>query len=283
MGIAFPKDPPKDFGRAQEVVPMTSLQELLGLVFASGRLQILQALEAEPLRFTQVAKRLKISESEVSRNLKRLLESGLVSKRPQGSFRLTPTAHIVLGSVPAFSFLAEQQEFVNGHAVHQLPPAFLRRLDDLANARVVNDPFTIYGHLEHMFRNLEERFDGQWIIGKGLGQQQLELHQLAKRRLAETHAKARTVMLRSEMPTMLKQSPDFLQHFETRVLDAAPTSVAATEKAAVVWFEDLEGRIDFSYALIGDDERFLAWTRDLFDHYWDCAESVLGKAPARSP
>lgn len=260
---------------------MTELSQFLADVFASGRLQILQALESGPMRFTQVAKVLKASESEVSRNLNRLLSGQLVSKHPTKGFELTGSARIALAALPPLSFVAAHQDYVNTHAFGQLPPEFNRRLHQLAGARLVNDPFTIFGHLEHMFTTVEKRFDGQWIIGKGLGVEQLELHRLAKRRLAETGAKARTVMLRRELSTMLKQSPDFLEHFETRLLDAAPTSVAATEHSAIVWFEGDGGHLDFNYAFLGDDPAFLSWTQDLFEYYWDRADPAP-RSPLRS-
>jgi predicted transcriptional regulator len=259
---------------------MPEPNELLTEVFASGRLAILQALEAEPLRFSEVAKRLKVSESEVSRNLNRLLGAGLVAKQPKGAFDLTPSARIALEFLPPISFVARHQEYINAHAIARVPPEFLRRINDLLVARLVKDPFTIYGHLEHMFRTLERRFDGQWIIGKALGHQQLELHRLAMQRLQETGATARTVMLRREMPAMLKQSPGFLEVFETRLLDAAPTSVAVTERAAVVWFDDLAGHLDFNQAFVGDHPQFVGWAQELFEHYWARAEPASGQPPA---
>jgi len=45
-------------------------------------------------------------------------------------------------------------------------------------------------------------------------------------------------------------------------------AMALNEKLAGVCLPDLNGRVDFSAGFSGNDERFMKWCRDLFEHYW---------------
>jgi predicted transcriptional regulator len=45
-------------------------------------------------------------------------------------------------------------------------------------------------------------------------------------------------------------------------------AMALNEKLAGVCLPDLNGRADFSAGFSGNDERFMKWCRDLFEHCW---------------
>src|SRR5581483_10278428 len=97
-----PKECPRRFG-ASEVAAL-DLGKAMQEVFGSQRLDILEALQEQPRRYSELAKSLKASEGELSRNLNRLVDAGYLAKGADGTFRPTPLASTVLAHVPSLRF-----------------------------------------------------------------------------------------------------------------------------------------------------------------------------------
>lgn len=72
----------------------------------------------------------------------------------------------------------------------------------------------------------------------------------------------------------------FIEVFDTRINDAAVTSVATSERGAIVWFEDLSGRIDFNSAFIAEDPVFLRGGLDPFEWHWARGAGRAGRGHA---
>ena len=62
---------------------------------------------------------------------------------------------------------------------------------------------------------------------------------------------------------------------EVRVIDSAPFSLKINEKRGGFVLPDMNGKVDFGFALMGSDPQFLRWLGLLFDHYWQEAEPAF--------
>src|SRR2546427_12385968 len=91
-------------------------------------LGIMAAVSEKPLRRAQIARRVRMTDSETTRHLNRLTAAGLVTKRPQSEYEPTNLARLVSAHFPFFRFLLAQREFLLNHNVLVLPPGFVERL-----------------------------------------------------------------------------------------------------------------------------------------------------------
>ena len=64
----------------------TRLARFLFELASDERLGILEVIEEKPLRHAQIARRLKITDSETTRHLNRLASTGLLTKNPQSQY-----------------------------------------------------------------------------------------------------------------------------------------------------------------------------------------------------
>src|SRR3989442_4597133 len=83
----------------------TGLARFLFELASDERLGILEAIEEKPLRHAQIARRLKITDSETTRHLNRLASTGLLTKNPQSQYEPTSLARLASAGFPFFRFL----------------------------------------------------------------------------------------------------------------------------------------------------------------------------------
>src|SRR5689334_8372898 len=107
--------------------------------YAPGRWALLRALALEPLRYTDLAKEVELSDGEVTRNLRLLTESGLVRKDLDNRFALSPLGQAALHFGEGLEVLGRHGHILSNLAVDRLPTAQLADLGALAHASVVLD------------------------------------------------------------------------------------------------------------------------------------------------
>lgn len=253
-------------------------------VFGSGRLEILHQLRTKAARYSDLSKALRTSEGELSRHLGRLVESGLATKHPDGTYTATPLALVALSLAPNLAFLAKHDEFVRTHAFHELPRTFFSRLDDLAEAKLVHEPFELFGAIQTVFRTIEKRFWSQWIIGQtAFDENQLDVQRELGQLIASKRPEVRIVALTEELPLYQDLVAPFEGLVQARTIASAPTSIALSDTAGMLQFNDLQGRIDLNYGFFGTDERFLGFLADLVDDGWSrgVPTRITRRAPMR--
>src|SRR2546427_8165945 len=106
----------------------TRLARFLFELASDERLGILEVIEEKPLRHAQIARRLKITDSETTRHLNRLASTGLLTKNPQSQYEPTSLARLVSAGFPFFRFLLANREFLLKHDVRVVPAEFVERL-----------------------------------------------------------------------------------------------------------------------------------------------------------
>lgn len=251
---------------------MAELGKLMVEVFGSERLAILEALEAGPKRYSELSKTLRASEGELSRNLGRLSEAGLVAKQPDGGFCRTPLAATLLRHVPSLRFLADNADFVRTHAVHELPTSALATIQALGRAELRSDLFSIMEGIQDVFRGVTKRFHALWIIADTVwDEQQLRSQQALADRIEANDAEVRAVMLEEEVPLYNNLPAAALHRMQARILPRAPVSLAISDSSAFVSFNGNDGRLDNNYAFVGRDPAFVAWCEGLFEEAWSRA------------
>jgi predicted transcriptional regulator len=261
---------------------LAEMGKLMVELFGSERLAILEALEGQARRYTDLAKTLKASEGELSRNLNRLADAGLVSKRADGAFQRTPLASTLLTYVPNLRFLAEHSEYVRTHAFHELPSFALQNIHALGRAEFRSDLMPILDGITTVFRTVKKRFLTQWIIGETVWDERQAVRQdeLA-RNIIDNDAEVRAVVLKEELPLYDNLPAEVLVRMQTRVVPSAAASIAMSDTHAFVNFNGLDGRIDNNFAFFGSDPAFMAWVEALVEDGWRRGTPHQGFAAAR--
>lgn len=257
-----------------------SLERFVQDLVGSSRPELLEALREAPARYSDLARALKVSEGELSRNLKRLQSAGLVVKDAEGLFRPTPLAAVAAAQAEGLRFVTERAEFLRDHAMDELPHHLLRRIDVLAKADVVQGPFPLFRALEQVFTGVRTHFFSQWIIAETtFSEEQVALQQRLYEAIATHKPSVRAVVLEAERH--LYAGFDQVPGLEVRLRASGPISMAKSDGGAVLHFNRTGGGLDMETGFFGTDPAFMAWCDDLFGYFWETSRE--GPLVAASP
>ena len=242
------------------------------------RLRILLELEKEPLKLTNISKILDLTSSESHRQLSRLLEAKLVVKDVQGFFSLTPFAEQALKWIPGYTFISENRVYFQTHSFSNLPSEFLLRLGDLSECLFSDDALVSVSNIETMIREAEE------YINTIHDQFLLSSYPLASKAV-EQGVKVKSidpVVYRPSLPIKGDVSEEdqasLSQALEdgrlvARKIEHFDVFLWMSEKeVAILSFPTLDGSFDY-LGFTSKEEKALKWCSDLFEFYWESAES----------
>lgn len=255
------------------------LSKLTAEAFGPGRLEILKLLLGQPLRYSDLVRRLELSEGEVSRHLQRLHAAGLVDKQATGGFLLTPLARTVLRFQTGLGLAAEHSEYFRTHDVHALGERHLLRVDDLGFAEFLNDPFEMMEGAHGVFRSVRERFDGICLPAAHIAEGHPSTHLVALRDAAKEHGtKVRLVLQDEEVVLGVQLHDPVSPRVEYRSVPVSRVDLAVSDEAAALAFAQRDGRMDYNAGFFERDPRFVGFCRDYFEFVWASARPVDPKA-----
>ena len=107
------------------------------------RYSILKLLKEQPLKQSQVAKKLDINLPESHRQLERLEENGFVRKESEGTLSLTSFGQIILQQVESLSYISKFKTFFQDHTLGNLPKKFVTRISDLSDSTLAEGAFVL--------------------------------------------------------------------------------------------------------------------------------------------
>src|SRR2546428_1021157 len=139
----------------------TGFARFLFELASDERLGILEAIEEKPLRHAQIARRLKITDSETTRHLNRLASTGLLTKNPQSQYEPTSLARLASAGFPFFRFRLANREFLLKHDVRVVPAEFVERLGALNGGTFVTGMYDVAAAQERYLRAVKQRI---WVL-----------------------------------------------------------------------------------------------------------------------
>jgi len=227
---------------------------------SSDRKQILSELLKEDLHVSEMAKRLGMTDTETIRQLQRMTEARLLERMPDGKYKLTSYAKIVLDAAAPLDFMAGNREFFMNHDAKLLPVEFRARFGELSGAKLIPEAIESMNIVAEMLRKARERID--CTIEQG---SQLHL-EIMKQRIADG-VKVRWLMQESFLP----KARDILRSAkfpEMRKTARLRVHIYMNEKEAAVSLRTNSG--PFDYAIFhGGDLQFLKWAGDMYAHEWE--------------
>ncbi len=239
-----------------------SVSELLFELASDERMAILTEMESQPLRQSDVARKLSLTVQEASRQLERLTEAKLVSKDSESRYGITSFGRIVLAILPSFRFVQEQRDFLLVHDVSSLPASFIHRLGELSSHRSISKLDETMAHLEEVVKGAEKYV---WIMAD------------QNVRQAYPHEHPAGVPFRLILPKSVDS--ETVQTLRTRIggtlqiarVAKVNLTMAMNEKTAAVYFQNRDGQMDFMRGFASEESTFHRWCEDLFGFFWNQA------------
>jgi predicted transcriptional regulator len=110
---------------------------------------------------SHISRKLDFIIQETSRNVNRLLESGLITKNVDGTFNLSQYGESAYGILSEFRFLQKNKQYFDTHSTAQLPQFLIVGLSILENFQLVDDVMIVFHDIENMIKNAQEFV---WIL-----------------------------------------------------------------------------------------------------------------------
>jgi len=248
-----------------------SVSELLFELASDERLALLTEMESQPLRQSDVARKLSLTVQETSRQLERLADARLVSKDSESRYGVTPFGRIVLSILPSFSLVQQQRDFLLTHDLSSLPIAFVHRIGELSNHRSISRLDEAMAHLEHVIKGANKYV---WILAD------------QNVRQAYPHEHAAGVPFRLILPKSVDS--EIVQTLRTRIggtlqiarMTEVNLTIAMNEETAAVYFRNRDGQMDFMKGFASEESTFHRWCEDMYNFLW--SQSYAGAASSAS-
>lgn len=239
--------------------------ELFAELASKNRLGILHALMEKPLKFTALASEIDTTSPEASRQLNRLTSAELINKDVEGNYSLTSLGELVMASVPTLEAIAQNAGFFHNHDTSAIPPHLLKKLKALSKGEVIEGVFTLVNRTEMLFEEIGEY---AWYLSDDFPR--FYLPRVEKK--LGSGVKFRAIYRRDFMHELLQELDPKIRHgVEMRMLDEVNMVINVNDRYGVIALPGPDGNIDRSMTLMGHDEDFKQWCRDVFEYYWEKA------------
>jgi len=227
--------------------------------FASeSRLSILYELQAGSLRMQEIARRLKITDTETSRQLLRLSEASLIQKQPDGTYSVTQYGKLSLQFSRSFEFALKFKQSLLTRDIWRLPLPFIDRLGELSQTNSTIGTVEVLNCMESLISEAEEFL--LCIVDR-------PIHAINAKAI-EKFEKGVTMKAIFEERNLhyYQKIPEVKGRLEKKMINQIPAVLLISEKSATIDLISIDAKEDIAF--YGSDLEFTGWARDLFDYYW---------------
>ena len=227
---------------------------------SADRRRMIEELQTQDLKLSEVAKRLDITPTETFRQLQRLTDAGFLEKTPEGRYRSTPYSRLILESSTSMEFLSKHREYFLDHDTSLIPPQFRARFGELSKAILHTEMVVNINTGTAVLRDAEERIDV-------MADQSLEQHgEIIRQRMLKDGVKVRALVQESLLKS-IKGDIITVDSGEVRCIPRVCSTLIMTEKIMGISLPRLDGRMDYQ-VFAGIDSESMRWAGDLFEDQW---------------
>jgi len=227
------------------------------------RFNILRAIENEPQRMTRICELIEANSPEVSRHLERLKKAHLVSKEPEGAYRISPLGKMTLALLPGFTFIANNDVFFRDHDLTGIPPSFIANIGDLRSGVHEHGVFAAIKRGVKMTENAQEHI--YFVTNESSHEFDAVLEEKHKLDLDIRYILDIGYPFTTTPPR--GWNPDIYKNL--RIYDGIPAMIGGTENEASICFKSTRGECDFQSSFFSREKPFVQWVNDLFEHLWE--------------
>ena len=237
-----------------------STAELLFELSNIDRLTILSEVAKEPLKLSQIARKLSATVQETSRHLERLSNAKFIEKDSTSAYRITNFGRLVLSLLPSLEFLERKRDFFLTHDLSSLPHVFIERIGELSEHTFWNRLDDALARTEDVVKGAEQYL---WILAdQNVRQSYSHVHpKQVSRRLV--------IPRNSDLQAFQHVRNEAESELQIGFVDSVKVTVVMNERTALVCFPGLDGRMDFTQGFAGENSKFHGWCHSLYNFYWD--------------
>ena len=250
-------------GLQEQAGPEDTVTDLFFQLASLDRKRILSELQKEDLHLNELAKRFDLTATEVLRQLHRMTEARLLERLPDGKYRLTPYAKVILDTSSPVEFIARHRDYFIDHNAFLLPVEFRARIAELSGARLVGTAVETMNSVEQMFNGAQKKIDAS-VMGVEF------LLDVARKRLEEGLT-VRWLIDDSFIPKARAEFHSVKRLPEMRHTQRIIGQVNVTDRAAMLTIRRNDGNISYC-AFVGENPTFVKWADELFTYEWDRAK-----------
>ena len=234
------------------------------------RLKIMQLLEENPYKLSELAKKLDSTKPEIHRNLERLENSGFIMKNSEGSFVLTTLGQMILGLTPNLAFVIENKKFFLDHPIDSLPKKFISRFGELFESKLLTSYVDVFEYWKKIYQNADEYICNILYDVPYFDDFTKPIHDKLSNGVkikSIFYEKAIVSETRDDIVKKLQKHIDNgdIQRMMIKKVSAA---VVLNEKQSCLIFPNMDGKLDAGYAFVGETFRFHQWCFDFFNYTW---------------
>lgn len=235
-------------------------QNLLSDLANPLRLKIMHILDESSNTFTDLTKRLSISNSEVSRHISRLSGQNFIIKHASTKIlELTPFGKIMLTLFAPIIYILDNSEFFKTHDFLDLPYNLITEIDSLDECEYIDGTGNVMLKLQEITERAKYK---SWVLTS-------QIFPFGKDGLDSKY------IVTEEFRKFSDHALDQNKSTEARFLAKIPIAIIIVdEKEAMIFFPDLKGKSDFSTGFYAHEEVGLTFVLKIWDYFWK-----IGKKP----
>jgi predicted transcriptional regulator len=243
----------------------SKLPQLLFELGSTERYETVRLLTLGEMRVSEIASKLGLSRSDISRHLARLQKVGLIEKSPNG-FKATVYGQLALEQCKAIDFLLRNHEYFETHMWEVVPKTLLYRINALEEGQ-------LYEGVAHTLRTVEKAISAaNEYLDVVLSEVPRPLIPPVLDRLAKG-VPARFVLTQNavdHVKDFFGENPQYdlnlLKRAKIKVVDSLFACTAINEMiAGTNLINRAKPHEHFSTHFIGTSPSFRAWCREVFD------------------
>jgi predicted transcriptional regulator len=244
--------------------------ELFADLASETRCAILVALNDEPLRLNQLAKKLDLTIQDAHRNTDKLSESGIIQKKSDSTLSLTGYGKIMTKQITSLQFLNRHKQFFEDHTLENIPEKFVQRVGALNEARLITSVAEILEKLKKIESSTKTHL--KIMVSQAWSDEGKILINLVKNNVTVHSLVGRNTIFPDEIiDEIIEKHLDKLasrENFERRQVDQLNIALYIGDDSCAVMFPNKKNAIEMNAMFLGNSEMFREWCNDIFEYYW---------------
>jgi predicted transcriptional regulator len=267
----------------QQVSASKEFYDLLFEVSNEYRHGILILLEGRAMRITDIAKETGLNNPEIRRHISRLRDVGLIQRDVEGLYHLTPYGETSLLLFREFEFLSSNSEYFKTHSLSGIPTSSVKQIGELRGSTSLENAMDFFRHAENLFK---ESRDSVWLLVDQFPMNSIStivetINRGVRFRIIEPSER----ILNPDLDAMTSEEVQALNRtrrtplVEQRMVDEVSLLLFISDSRCVLAFPSSDGQYDFK-GFTSTQDPALKWCRELFQRYWDEAETRRPSLPS---
>ena len=244
--------------------------ELFADLASETRCSMLVALNCEPLRLNQLAKKLDLTIQDAHRNIDKLIESGIIQKNSDATLSLTGYGKLMTKQLTSLQFLNKHKQFFEDHTLENIPEKFMQRVGALNETRPITSVAEVLEKLKKIESDTKDHL--KIMISQAWSDEGKILINLIKNNVIVHSLIGKNTVLPDEIiDEIIEKHLEKLasrDNFERRQIDQINVALYIGDNSCAVMFPNKKGTIEMNSIFLGNDEAFKEWCNDVYEYYW---------------